>query len=150
MMVTAVKSAWESGRLVFRRRSDEGGIIALNPSRLTRFMSVSAIATDDDTLTGAMIAGGIITYTADNNGGTLTFDSGANLDIAFPTMQIGEVVAFFIINLGGFTATLAADGGASITLALALQLIKINEGVKLLLRKTATGEYSVYHVGGSP
>jgi hypothetical protein len=148
MTWSAIKSAWESGRLVFRRKSDGAGIMAINPSRLTRFMSVTAIETDDDTITAAMIKAGIITYAGDCAGGTLTFDTGANIDAAFPTIEVGEVIKFYIQNVGTVTATLADDDcPATVTVVDAAQTIAANEGAIVLLRKTAAGEFDAYIVG---
>lgn len=146
-MLALVGSEWEDGRLVFRRKDTKALICAINPSRLTRLMTVSAIVTDDDTITAAMIQGGIITYAADNDGGDLTFDSAQNIEAAFPTLQVGEVLKFYIINTGGFTGTLAADGGATITLANVGQTIAANEAAMVLLRKTAADAFTAYIVG---
>lgn len=149
MSWAAVKSAWESGRLVFRNRATGDAVFAIINGRVTRFMSVTAIATDDGDLTAAAIKGGIITYAGDACGGTLTFDTGANIDDAFPGIETGECIEFYIANIGSVTGTLADDDACAPTVAIldAAQTIAANEGAKVLLRRTGTGTYAAYIVG---
>lgn len=150
-MATAVKSFWESGRLVFRRRDTLAGICAINPSRLTTFMSVTAIEDDDAELTAAAIKGGIVTYeeAACGCGGTLSFCTGADLDEAFPGIEVGECIEFYIQNVGTQAAALGPDDACAPTVTVldTGQTIGANEGAVVLLRKTATGEYTAYCVG---
>lgn len=149
MSWAAVKSAWESGRLVFRRKADNAGLFAISASsRFTRFLTITALE-DDDTITAAAIKGGLITYADAACGGTLTFDTGANIEAAYPGIQTGECIEFYIVNTGTTTGTLAADDACAPTVSVidASQTIGANESAKIVLRKSDEGEFVAYCIG---
>jgi len=68
-------------------------------------------------------------------------DTGANLDAAFPELQVGEIITCYYLNDGTQTVTLT---GASGTTALAAQTIATLQGRRIIFLKTAAAAYSVW------
>lgn len=147
MAMALVKSKWESGNLVFRKRSDGTLVFTVAPEGVREYKTVSNIDTQDGTLTAAYLATGIIVHTSTVGGGTLTFDTAANIIAAFPGLATGEAVKCWLINDGTQLDTLAADGGATVTLADVDQTIDANESCLLLIHKTGAATVTVYTVG---
>jgi len=147
MAMALVKSKWESGNLVFRKRSDGTLVFTVAPEGVREYKTVSDIDARNGTLTAAFLASGIIVHTSEVGGGTLTFDTAPNIIAAFPGLQIGEAVKCWLINDGSQTVALAADGGATVTLADIGQEIAANESCLLLIHMTAAATVTVYTVG---
>jgi hypothetical protein len=148
MPVTNVKSSWNSGNLNFRR-TNNNPILGMDGTsgRIYEYMTVTDIDAQNGTLTAAALAGGIIVHTSATGGGTLTFDTAAAIIAACPGMEDGSVFTAYVINDGDQTVTLAADGGATVTVSDTGQTIAINEAVKLLVRRTSATAVTVYVVG---
>ena len=147
MAMALVKSIWESGCLVFRRLDTLAGVFTISPQGIREWASVSDIDAQNGTLTAARIATGIIVHTSVTGGGTLTFDTAANIIAAFPGIQVGEVVKCYLINDGDQTVTLAADGGGTVTMGDADQTLAINESCLLLILMTGSATVTVYMIG---
>ena len=153
MPVTKVKSKWVNGALKFTDSSD-AEIATLNPavkklhlaSPALEVRSVSDIDAQSGTLTAARLATGIIVHTSVTGAGTLTFDTAATI-IALLGMAVGDTYVCYLINDGAFTDTLAADGGATVTLADAGQTIAADEACILLLLCTSATALTVFTIG---
>lgn len=143
--LTLVESIWKSGSLFFRKKSDHTNVVTLAPEGLRETLSVDDIDAQNGTLTAARIAGGIVTHNSKTGGGTLTMDTGANIDDAFPGLQVGECIKVYYVNRGDQTVTLANATGA--TVVDTGQTVAANESAIILLRKTADDTFSVYHFG---
>ena len=74
-------------------------------------------------------------------GGTLTVDTAANLDAAFPEWQVGETMECHYVNDGDQTVTLT---GATGTTRLSAQTIATLQGRRIVFLKTATSTYIVW------
>lgn len=143
MAVTLIKSAWESGRLVFRKKSDNSFLTAINPSGYGT--DGGMVQEDQDaqnaTILAATLAKGLLVHTSATGGGTLTVDTGANLDTAFPEWQIGEARVCHYVNDGNQTVTLTGDTGST---RLAATTIATLQGRRIVFLKTAAATYSVW------
>jgi len=148
MAFSLIKSIWESGVLRFRNRSAGTPIVTIGTLRLHEYLVVTNYDDQDATLAAAALAGGIIVHTSNTAGGTLTFDTAANIIAAFPGIGVGDAVECYLINDGDQTDTLAADGGATVTLGDVGQVLEINESAILLILVTATTTVTVYTIGG--
>lgn len=140
MAVTLVQSAWEYGRLVFRKKSDKSFITAISPAGYES--TVVGTQTDTDAqnadLTAAILASGLLVHTSTTGGGTLTVDTAANLDTAFPEWAIGEVRTCHYVNDGNQTVTLTGSTG---TTRLAATTIATLQGRRICVQKTAASTY---------
>lgn len=140
MTLTLVKSAWESGRLVFRKKSDGAFITSINPAGYES----SAVGTQVDVdaqnadLLAATLAAGLLVHTSATGAGTLTVDTAANLDTAFPEWQIGETRTCHYVNDGNQTVTLTGSTG---TTRLAATTIATLQGSRIVVQKTAASTY---------
>jgi hypothetical protein len=143
--IALVGSIWKSGSLFFRKKADNTNILTIAPEGIRQTMSVADIDAQAGTLTAARIKGGIIVHTSTTGGGNLTMDTGANIDAAFPGLQVGEVIECYVINDGNQIATLAVATG--VTIADTGQTIGENEAALLLIRKTDADTFVVYAVG---
>lgn len=142
MGITLVKSAWESGRLVFRRRSNGAFITSINPAGYES-SGVTQVDVDSQnaSLPAATLAAGLLVHTSATGGGTLTVDTAANLDTAFPEWQIGETRTCHYVNDGDQTVTLT---GATGTTRVSAQTILTLQGRRIVFLKTAASTYVVW------
>lgn len=147
MAMALLKGIWESGSLVFRRRDTAVGVLTIAPQGIREWATVSDIDAQNGTITAAIIATGILVHTSVTGGGTLTFDTAAAIIAAFPGIAIGEVVKFYIVNDGSQTVTLAADGGATVTLGDAGNTLLINEACLCLILVTSATAVTIYTIG---
>lgn len=149
MAMALVKSIWEAGSLVFRRRDTLAGVLTIAPQGPREWASVSDIDAQTGTLTAARILTGIIVHTSAVGAGTLTFDTAANILAAFPGIQVGEVIKFYLINDGTQTDTIASDGGTTVTLGDVGQTIAADESALFLLLVTdiTTAAITAYQIG---
>lgn len=140
MAVTLIKSVWESGRLIYRKKADATFVGAIDPNGYE--VTSCAAQTDTDAqnadLTAAILAGGLLVHTSATGGGTLTVDTAANLDTAFPEWQIGEVRTCHYVNDGNQTVTLTGSTG---TTRLAATTIATLQGRRICVKKTAASTY---------
>lgn len=143
MAVTLIKSVWESGRLVFRKKADGAFLQSIDPAGFASGGGVTRVDVDSQnaTLPAATLASGFLVHSSASAGGTLTVDTGANLDSAFPEWQIGEIRSCYYLNDGNQTVTLTGDTG---TTALSAQTIATLQGRMIRFLKTAAATYSVW------
>lgn len=141
MAVTLVKSQWIDGELVFLDSSDNSNVVSISPTRFGEFVTRVDVDAQDATLPASTLASGLLVHTSATAGGTLTVDTGANLDAAFPEWQIGEVRCCHYLNDGNQTVTLTGATGAT---ALSAQTIATLQGRRIMFLKTAAATYSVW------
>jgi hypothetical protein len=140
MALTLVKSAWESGRLVFRKAADNAFVQAIGASGFesTNVGTQVDVDAQNADLLAATLATGLLVHTSVTGGGTLTVDTAANLDSAFPEWQIGEVRTCHYVNDGNQTVTLTGSTG---TTRLAATTIATLQGRRICVQKTAASTY---------
>lgn len=141
MAVTAVFSEWLAGKLFFRKRSDRSIRFSIGANGIGEGLTRVDVDAQDATLPAATLAAGFLVHTSATAGGTLTVDTGANLDTAFPEWQIGETMKCHYLNDGNQTVTLT---GASGTTAMSAQTIATLQGRTIWFLKTAAQTYSVW------
>lgn len=141
MPVTLGGSKWTYGYLKFITKAT--GRAVLTQSSIGPGQEVTRVDVDaqNATLPAATLLSGFLVHTSVTGAGTLTVDTGANLDTAFPEWQIGEVYSCFYLNDGTQTVTLT---GASGTTALSAQTIATLQGRMIRFLKTAAATYSVW------
>lgn len=116
-------------------------------------MPAPATATGTATLTAAQLLTGLVLGTPAAVA-SYTLPTGTDLDLALPTMQVGEAFEFVIVNLSTTAAndiTVVTNTGLTLVGEL---VIEANEATQLLpsqgtfwARKTGTATYSIYRVG---
>lgn len=141
MPVTNMGSKWVAGYLKFFNKADgqiTGGFNSAGPTRkLTRV----DVDTQNATLPAATLASGLLVHSSTTAGGTLTVDTAANLDSAFPEWQIGETMECHYVNDGDQTVTLT---GATGTTRVSAQTITTLQGRRIVFLKTAASTYIVW------
>lgn len=141
MPATKMLSTWVAGYLKFVNKADgrvTGGFNQLGPSRAVTREDQDA---QNATMLAATLINGFLVHTSVTGAGTLTVDTGANLDTAFPEWQVGETMECYYLNDGNQTVTLT---GASGTTALSAQTILTLQGRVIRFLKTAAATYSVW------
>lgn len=141
MAVTLVKSNWINGVLTFFKRADNTKVLAISTGGIGRFVTRVDADEQNTTLTAAIFASGLLVHTSVTGGGTLTLDTGANLDTAFPDWQVGEVRECYYQNDGTQTVTLT---GATGTVRVSAQTIATLQGRRICILKQATTDYIVW------
>jgi hypothetical protein len=145
MAFSLVKSIWQSGVLRFRNKATGTPITTIGSLRLHEYLTVTNVDAQDNTLSAAQIAGGIVVHTSEVGGGTVTFDTAVNIIAAFPGMAIGDSVKCYYINDGTEVLTLAVAAGTSI-LDVA-QTITANEAAVIVILMTAAATVTAYTIG---
>lgn len=141
MAMANVGSRWISGVLIFFKKSGGTKIMSIGPNGPGRFVTRVDADSQNATLLAATLASGFLVHTSVTAGGTVTVDTGANLDTAFPEWQVGEVRSCYYLNDGNQTVTLTGDTG---TTALSAQTIATLQGRQIRFLKTAAATYSVW------
>ena len=100
-------------------------------------------AAGNQTITAAMIMGGVARFTGAAGAVTYTTDTAANLAAAMPDMDIGDSYVFRVVNTAAQAATIA--GGASVT-AVAGNLIANASSLTMCLVKTAAATFDLYSI----
>lgn len=98
------------------------------------------------TLLANLLLTGMLLRTGPTGAYADTIDTGANLDIAFPNMQIDETINLLYINSVAFASTITAATGVTLGSASANNVIAASTGRILVLRKTAVATYILYVV----
>ncbi len=141
MAYNLIFSEWLGGKLFFRKKSDRSIIFSLGANGPGEGMTRVDVDSQNATLPAATLASGFLVHTSATGGGTLTVDTGANLDTAFPDWQIGETMRCHYLNDGNQTVTLTGDTG---TTALSAQTIATLQGRTIWVLKTVAQTYSVW------
>lgn len=106
------------------------------------------IDAQNGTMTAAAIAGGLIVHTSVTGGGTLTFDTAANIIAAIPALAtLGNAYDFRVVNDGDQTVTFANDAGPSVTISDTGQTMATNESVIITLLNTGAGALAAHIFG---
>ena len=124
-----------------------GGVTVV-AGRYLEKLTVSDVNAQHHTLTAANVNKGILVYTSTTGGGTLTMPTAATIiageaGVGALTAD-GHCVTMHLINDGDQTITLAADGGATCTIADTGNTILTNESTTLLFRRTGAAALTVY------
>jgi hypothetical protein len=141
MPSTNVKSRWTAGKLFFRKSSNDGIIFSIGPNGIGRGLTRVDVDAQSATLPAATLASGLLVHTSVTGAGTLTVDTGANLDSAFPEWQVGETMECHYVNDGTQTVTLTGATGVTVVSA---QTIATLQGGRIVFLKTAASTYSVW------
>jgi len=116
----------------------DGPILNLKPTALT--------TAGAGTLLANLLTSGLIVRTGPGGAVADTIDTGANLDIAFPYMQVGDSIATWYIVSVAFAITITAAAGVTLGSAAANNVIAASTGRLLVLRKTGVATYVLYVV----
>lgn len=141
MPVTAMSSKWVAGYLKFFNKSDGRVTGGFNSGGASRALTRVDVDAQNATLPAATLLAGFLVHTSVTGAGTLTVDTAANLDAAFPEWQIDERMSCHYLNDGTQTVTLT---GASGVTALSAQTIATLMGRSIVFLKTAASTYSVW------
>jgi len=139
MPVTKVKSVWESGSLKFKGATQN--VFGIGPNGQTEGLTRVDVDSQNATLPAATLASGLLVHTSTSAGGTLTVDTAANLDAAFPEWAVGETMTCHYVNDGDQTVTLT---GATGTTRVSAQTIATLQGRRIVFLKTAASTYIVW------
>ena len=137
----AVGSDWIGGVLTFFKKANKAKIVSISTNGIGRFVTRVDADEQNTTLTAAIFASGLLVHTSTTGGGTVTLDTGANLDTAFPEWQVGEVRECYYQNDGNQTVTLT---GATGTVRVSAQTIATLQGRRICILKQATTDYIVW------
>lgn len=140
-MTTAVRSDWIGGVLTFLKRGTNAKLTAIGPNGPGRFVTKEDQDAQNATMLAATFVKGLLIHTSTSAGGTLTMDTGANFDTAFPEWQIGEVRSCFYQNDGTQTVTLTGDTGM---VRVSAQTIATLQGRRISVLKQAASDYIVW------
>jgi len=139
---TGLRSDWLGTVLTFIKRSDNAKVATISANGgFGRFVTRVDADEQNTTLTAAIFASGLLVHTSVTGGGTLTLDTGANLDSAFPDWQIGETRWCYYQNDGNQTVTLT---GATGTVRVSAQTIATLQGRRIVILKQAATDYIVW------
>ena len=141
MAFAAIKSNWTAGKLFFRKKSNNAIIFSIGPNGIGHGLTRVDVDSQNATLPAATLTARLLVHTSASAGGTLTVDTEANLDAAFPEWQIGETRECHYLNDGTQTVTLT---GASGVTAVAAQTIATLQGRLIVFLKTAASTYIVW------
>lgn len=142
-MAWSMGSKWVAGYLKFFNRSDGRVVGGFNQSGPTRKVTRVGVSAQNATLLAATVASGLLDHTSAVGGGTLTLDTGANMDTQFPETQVNETIECYYYNSGTQTVTIASAAGTTV---LGADPIATLQGRKIIFLKTAAATYSVFTV----
>jgi hypothetical protein len=145
MAFSLIKSIWESGVLRFRNKGTGTPVATIGSLRLHEYLTITDVDAQDNTLSAAQIAGGIVVHTSVTAGGTVTLDTAANIIAAFPGIGVGDSVKCYYINDGTEILTLAPATGT--TIFDAGQTIAANEAAVLLILVTSSTTVTIFSIG---
>lgn len=141
MAVTLVKSEWINGVLTYLKKANNAKVASISANGIGKFVTATNADEQNTTLTAAIFATGLLIHTSVTGGGTLTLDTGANFDTAFPEWQVGEVRECYYQNDGNQTVTLT---GATGMVRVSAQTIATLQGRRINVLKQATTDYIVW------
>ena len=141
MAIANVGSRWVAGVLQFYDKATGGLRLAIGPNGVGDGLTRVDVDSQNATLPAATLLAGFLVHTSVTGGGTLTVDTAANLDAAFPEWAIGETRVCHYLNDGNQTVTLTGATGVT---ALAAQTIATLQGRRIVFLKTAASTYLVW------
>lgn len=141
MPVTLQGSEWTGGYLKHTTKATGRTVLAYSSIGYGQEVTRVDVDAQNATMPASTILSGLLVHTSVTGAGTLTVDTGANLDSAFPEWQIGEVYGCHYYNDGTQTVTLTGDTG---TTRLGAATIATLQGCKVMFLKTAAATYSVW------
>lgn len=120
-----------------------------NRRRFTEVMSFVDVDSQNSTFTAAQIAGGIVVHTSVTAGGTVTFDTAANIIAGSGGVgaltENGQCIKVYYINDGTQVLTFAVNTG--VTIADTGQTIAADEAAIILIRRTSATTVTAYIIG---
>ena len=141
MPATRVRSDWRDGELVFQKKTNNADVVGINENGIAEYITRVDVDAQNATLPAATLASGLLVHTSTTGGGTLTVDTAANLDAAFPEWRIGSTKRCHYVNDGNQTVTLT---GATGTTRVAATTIATLQGATIVFLKTAASTYIVW------
>lgn len=141
MPVVKLNSKWVVGYLKFFDKASAKVVGGFNSGGPTSALTRVDVDATNATLPASTLLSGFLCHTSVTGAGTLTVDTAANLDSAFPEWQIDETMVCHYLNDGNQTVTLT---GASGVTALAAQTIATLQGRTIVFLKTAASTYLVW------
>lgn len=141
MVAANVKSEWVEGNLVFKEPVADTDLFTFTPYGFGRFRTRVDVDSQNATLPAATLAAGLLVHTSVTGGGTLTVDTAANLDAAFPNWPIGTTMDCHYVNDGDQTVTLTGATGVT---RVSAQTIATLQGRRIVFLKTAASTYIVW------
>ncbi len=136
-----VFSNWTAGKLHFRNRASKAIVFSIGPNGIGYGLTQVDVDAQNADLLAATLASGLLVHTSVSAGGTLTLDTAANLDTAFPEWQIGETMQCHYVNDGTQTVTLTGNTGVT---RVSAQTIATLQGRLIVVLKTAASTYIVW------
>ncbi len=137
-----VYSEWVNGVLVFKSGATGAALFSIGPGGAPRPALVRVdIDAQSGTITAANMVSGLIVHTSVTGAGTITTDTGTNIDAAFPGLAVGDAIEVYYVNDGTQTVTLT---GASGCVVLSAQTIATLQGRKLTFVKLAANSFNVF------
>lgn len=141
MSFANVSSNWIAGKLFFRKKSTGAIVFSIGPDGIGRGRTRVDVDAQDATLPASTLSSGLLVHTSVTGAGTLTVDTAANLDTAFPDWQTGETMECSYLNDGTQTVTLTGASGVTATAA---QTIATLQGRRIVFLKTGASTYIVW------
>lgn len=141
MPQTNIASKWVAGALKFYDKATGTVRLGIGPYGHSEGLTQVDVDAQNATLPAATLKAGLLVHTSTSAGGTLTVDTAANLDAAFPEWQIGETMICHYVNDGTQTVTLTGDTG---TTRVSAQTIATLQGRRIVFLKTAASTYIVW------
>lgn len=140
-MAWSMGSKWVAGYLKFFAKGTGNTVGGFNQAGPVRKVANVDVDAQNATLLAATMASGLLTHTSTTGAGTLTMDTGTNIDAQFPEWQVGECFDVYYLNDGNQTVTLTSASGATV---LSAQTVATLQGRTIHFLKTATATYSVW------
>jgi hypothetical protein len=103
-------------------------------------LTKNTIATQNATPTAAQLLGGYIDHNTNTAGGTVTLDTGANLDALFTSPKVGTSFQCWYVNRGNQTGTITTATGLTLRGTVAVPTLK---NAILNFVRTGTGTWDV-------
>ena len=106
-------SKWIAGYLKFFNKATDRRTATFSSIGLGINVTRVDVDAQNATLPAATLLSGFLVHTSVTGAGTLTVDTGANLDSNFPEWQVGEVYSCYYLNDGTQTVTLTGASGTT-------------------------------------
>lgn len=123
---------------------DNGGVpryIAPGDGILNSMKDNALTTAGAGTILAALMASGLILRTGPGLAYADTLDTGANLDAAFPNMQVGDSIDFYHSNNVGVACTITASAGCVLNTAAANNVIAANSSKLIHIKKLGVASW---------